>query len=244
MKNFLRIVSIALTLIFVFSNISIVEAASLSEPISISNEYSYYDEELNAHIIAFKKNIDGSLQYLTEEEVKVNNLDGSLSSSNNLLSINALNQKNNSLVVPNRAYYEWYKFTPTSYVYRTSGTRIKVSADVVGPPNGGSISVQVACTVNQKFSANVTLSTEKTAIQAGAGFEWVKTVSNNTTYTMNLQPGKTSYVAFTPYYNTIQGNLSLHSNWDGIIQTSSVTGYSPKKLSTGEADGLYMVVTY
>lgn len=79
-------------------------------------------------------------------------------------------------------------------------------------------------------------------VQAGCGFTWVKSASSNTTYTAHLNSGEKGYLAFTPYYNKISGSLQVYSNWDGLISSKSVTGYSVKKTADGEPDGLYQFI--
>ncbi|WP_455721503.1 hypothetical protein [Agathobacter sp.] len=139
-------------------------------------------------------------------------------------------------------YREWYEFVPSGSKKQSSGSQRKISADFEAPRGGGSVSKTVSFTVSHTFSANVTSSSQKSAIQAGCGFSWVTSASASTTYTANLNAGEKGYLSFTPYYNKISGSLKLYSNWDGYLSSRSVTGYSVKKTSDGEPDGLYKFV--
>jgi hypothetical protein len=178
-------------------------------------------------------NEDGTVDYLAEEEVKA--LEGEAVTLKEDTSIDE--------IIP-YDYSEWHTFTPSGPKTQSTGTRQKVSADFVAPNAGGSVTKTVSFSVSHSFSANVSTSSEKSAIQAGAGFGWVKSAAANTSYKANLKKGEKGYLSFTPYYDKVTGSLKKYSNWDGLISTKTSTGYSVKKLNTGEPDGIFQFIYY
>lgn len=235
MKISKKFFSIILSVLMIFS-FTIPAMAANNEPIVISNDFAYYDPDLNATVVSFTKNPDGSLNYLTKAEVE----------RIMITSENIPYYSNNSTNPPAPYdYREWYEFKLTSGPTQVSGTPKKVTADLQAPAGGGSISKNVSTTVTHSFSANVSSPLQESAIQAGCGFSWTKSASNSVTYQVNLLPGQRGYISFTPYYDKVVGDLSLYSNWDGYISTiKNAEGYSVKLNSEGEADGLYQFVSY
>lgn len=177
-----------------YSPVMAAETTATDNTTELLREYSYYDSELDAYVIAFTRNSDDTINYLTKNEavqlsIMTENVPIEDTSSDEIVSFD---------------YREWYKFVPSGSRVQWSGTRRKV--------------------------------------QAGCGFTWVKSASSNTTYTAHLNSGEKGYLAFTPYYNKISGSLQVYSNWDGLISSKSVTGYSVKKTADGEPDGLYQFI--
>lgn len=177
-----------------YSPVMAAETTATDNTTELLREYSYYDSELDAYVIAFTRNSDDTINYLTKNEavqlsIMTENVPIEDTSSDEIVSFD---------------YREWYKFVPSGSRVQRSGTRRKV--------------------------------------QAGCGFTWVKSASSNTTYTAHLNSGEKGYLAFTPYYNKISGSLQVYSNWDGLISSKSVTGYSVKKTADGEPDGLYQFI--
>jgi len=216
--------------------------SSLNE-VEISKENAYYDESLGAYVVSFTLNSDNTLNYLTKSEVNALNTEGNTLNSSNTNISELPNTDEDSLSIL-ADYYEYYKFVKTSGPVKYVGTRRKVSADFEAPPAGGSVSKSVSFTISATYSAGVTTSAQKSAIQANAGFSWNVSATASTTYTANLSAGQTGYLAFTPYYNKVSGNLQLYSNWDGLISSTSATGYSVMKTYDGEPDGLYQFILY
>ena len=177
-----------------YSPVMAAETTATGNTKELLREYSYYDSELDAYVIAFTRNSDDTINYLTKNEAV----------QLSIMTENVPIEDTSSDEIVPFDYREWYKFVPSGSRVQWSGTRRKV--------------------------------------QAGCGFTWVKSASSNTTYTAHLNSGEKGYLAFTPYYNKISGSLQVYSNWDGLISSKSVTGYSVKKTADGEPDGLYQFI--
>lgn len=177
-----------------YSPVMAAETTATDNTTELLREYSYYDSELDAYVIAFTCNSDDTINYLTKSEAV----------QLSIMTENVPIEDTSSDEIVPFDYREWYKFVPSGSRVQWSGTRRKV--------------------------------------QAGCGFTWVKSASSNTTYTAHLNSGEKGYLAFTPYYNKISGSLQVYSNWDGLISSKSVTGYSVKKTADGEPDGLYQFI--
>lgn len=177
-----------------YSPVMAAETTATGNTTELLREYSYYDSELDAYVIAFTRNSDDTINYLTKNEAV----------QLSIMTENVPIEDTSSDEIVPFDYREWYKFVPSGSRVQWSGTRRKV--------------------------------------QAGCGFTWVKSASSNTTYTAHLNSGEKGYLAFTPYYNKISGSLQVYSNWDGLISSKSVTGYSVKKTADGEPDGLYQFI--
>lgn len=177
-----------------YSPVMAAETTATDNTTELLREYFYYDSELDAYVIAFTRNSDDTINYLTKNEAV----------QLSIMTENVPIEDTSSDEIVPFDYREWYKFVPSGSRVQWSGTRRKV--------------------------------------QAGCGFTWVKSASSNTTYTAHLNSGEKGYLAFTPYYNKISGSLQVYSNWDGLISSKSVTGYSVKKTADGEPDGLYQFI--
>lgn len=177
-----------------YSPVMAAETTATDNTTELLREYSYYDSELDTYVIAFTRNSDDTINYLTKNEAV----------QLSIMTENVPIEDTSSDEIVPFDYREWYKFVPSGSRVQWSGTRRKV--------------------------------------QAGCGFTWVKSASSNTTYTAHLNSGEKGYLAFTPYYNKISGSLQVYSNWDGLISSKSVTGYSVKKTADGEPDGLYQFI--
>lgn len=177
-----------------YSPVMAAETTATDNTTELLREYSYYDSELDAYVIAFTRNSDDTINYLTKNEAV----------QLSIMTENVPIEDTSSDEIVPFDYREWYKFVPSGSRVQWSGTRRKV--------------------------------------QAGCGFTWVKSASSNTTYTAHLNSGEKGYLAFTPYYNKISGSLQVYSNWDGLISSKSVTGYTVKKTADGEPDGLYQFI--
>lgn len=200
-----------------------------SKFIDIDKKNAVYDESLGKYVTPFK-NVDGKLVPVSAEEY--------------------LSETNNSEVEPTNTstdgeigtldYYEYWKYTPSSTSSVTGSTK-KVTADIYCNTSGGCrISKSVNVTVSASYS--VTATAEKDAIKANAGFTWTTSASDTSTYTFTLSKGDSGYIGFKPYLKKTSGTLKKYSNWDGYLYSKSAYAYSPKKTSSGEADGYYLFV--
>ncbi|KSV59887.1 hypothetical protein [Acetivibrio ethanolgignens] len=215
--------------------------AQENKNIDLTNrENIYYDESVGANVIAFTLNKDGSVNYLTKTEADSITKNAG-SEDINLKETNS-NKINDKIML--RDYRNWYVFRQTSEPTLYTGSLKKVSADLVAPRGGGSITKNVGYTSTHFFSASIGSQDKKSAIQAGATIGWQSSASTSTSYTVNLRAGEKGYIGFYPYYNKVVGDLELHGNWgDGLISTErGVAGYSVKLTSDGEADGLYKFI--
>ncbi len=104
--------------------------------------------------------------------------------------------------------FHTYSYTETRN-YRTTGSPIKCTADMVGPCD---ITYGESETVSESFSVSITLSGEKSAIQAGASFGWEHSVQTMSSFSVayNVPAGKIGYIQFKPYY-------SVSRKFDGYI---------------------------
>lgn len=144
--------------------------------------------------------------------------------------------------------------SPTTWkVYRYSGqkgksvvngSRVKVSPDLKGP---GTISSGQSVTITHSFggSFGTTLGDK---IKASATFTWNKSAASSITFSgsFRVPSGKIGYVGFTPYLNKTWGTgYEDTMTQTGVISSrniGTVYGLSPKKLSSGHADGVYTLV--
>ncbi|WP_335690454.1 hypothetical protein [Cytobacillus firmus] len=140
-----------------------------------------------------------------------------------------------------RDYYEYYRYTPSSTTNVTGGTK-KVTADIGCTTSTCRIDKAVSVTVSATYS--VSLTAEKDAIKANAGFSWTSSASDSSTYSFTLSKGDSGYIGFKPYLKKTSGTLKRYSNWDGLLSSKSAYAYSPRKTSSGEADGYYYFVHY
>ena len=231
---------IILLFILMLTLLSISVNAQTLKEIEISTNSSYFDEELGKYVVSFTVNSDNSINYLSKKDVdSIKHL--------NSLKYRKTIEKNTDSVIELKGladYYEWYEFIKESGPVKYVGTRRKVSADFEAPPGGGSVSKTVSFSIAHTYSINVTTLSQKLAIQADAGFSWTESAESSTTYTANLNPGESGYLAFTPYYDKVNGTLNLYSNWDGLISSKQASGYSVKTTYDGEPDGLYQFILY
>nr|WP_263326958.1 hypothetical protein [Neobacillus sp. Marseille-Q6967] len=244
MKVLIKTISILLSLcltflLFAFSS----QAAELdrapkkdkTNTYALDKKNAVWDEELQAYVIPLKK-VNGQLQpvspdiYLNEiSTLTFEKTDGLYSE-----------ESTTDVVYPNADYREWYEFTPTSISDLTGSTK-KVTADIYcSATNGCRIDKSVGVTVSASYS--VSLTAEKDAIKANAGFTWVNSASDTSVYSFSIAYGDRGYIGFRPYLKRTYGTLKKYSNWDGYLSSKTAYGYSPKKTYSGEADGYYYFV--
>ena len=127
-----------------------------------------------------------------------------------------------------------------------NGSAVKVSPDAVGPAD---ITYGTSVSISESFSVSGSATTEsiKQAVRAGAGFTWTKSVSTSASFNVkySVPKGRTGYIKFTPRLNKTVGTYTVKYYLNNRYLTgdsSSVTAYSPIKLSNGHADGTYALV--
>lgn len=234
-RSFLTVLSLCLAISLVFANFSFVAmAGEKTKFIKIDKKNAVYDESIGKYVTPFKK-VNGELVPVSSEEY--------------------LNATKNSEVTDNpipssvsttddigimRDYYEYWRYYPSSTINATGSTK-KVTADIYCNTSGGCrISKAVSVTVSASYS--VTATAEKNAIKANAGFTWTSSASDTSTYSFSLSNGDRGYIGFRPYLKKTTGTLKKYSNWDGYLYSKYAYAYSPKKTSTGEADGYYLFI--
>lgn len=230
-----------LSFVLLLTSVCMPAYAEPLDAIEISKEYAYYDESLGAHVVPFTLNADNTLNYLTKAQVDELKHFTEIDMNADVSEIDRLGE--NDIIRP-LDYREWYEFDKISGPVKYVGAPKKVSADFTGPKAGGSVTKTISFQISHTFSANVGTSIEKSLIQAGAGFSWTESAGTSTSYTANLDEGEVGYVSFSPYYDRVYGKMNLYSNWDGLISSKYVYGYSVMLTDDGEPDGMYEFIYY
>lgn len=200
----------------------------------VEEPFTYYDAEQDAYVVPLKKDENGNLVPMTEEEYKESlKIDIQTEDTTGV-------PLDNDGITPNDNYYEYYRYYESKWYY-VWGKKRKVSATIGCTATGG-CSVSKAVSASASASYSTSISAARSAITAGAGFSWTYTATDSSTYNFNLKYGEEAYIAFQPIYRRTEGTLKKYSNWDGYLSSQWAYGYSPKKLSTGELDGKYTLV--
>lgn len=205
----------------------------IRKPLTISEEGSYYSPD---YIL---------INTITGEEI------GDVYETHNgipvrLTAEEALDRLNNipkveDSINEDKSFYSFFDdvFEKTSGPKKVIGNEEKLSQDVNGGKLGASIGVAQSYekTIKEDFSIDVGI--KKEIIRANSGIEWSRSLTKNVTATHNVEPYRTAYVAFKPYYNEIQGDLIIYEIPDGgVVSVQKITARTPIKLSTGVCDGL------
>lgn len=184
---------------------------------------------------AYKTNEDGKLVEITLDEY--NNILTNMEQS--------IEEENVQQAIEPRSPTIWktYRYSGQKGNSVVNGARVKVSPDVKGP---ASLSSGYSTTVSNSFGGTFSASVGD-LIKKSASFTWNISASTTKTFsvTYKVPKGKTGYVGFTPYLNKTWGiGYEDTRTQTGVISTKSATvyGYSPKKLKSGLADGLYALV--
>lgn len=241
-----KVLSLILILSICFLSFSSNIFAAENENVVVPEENAYYNEEFDAYVVPFIINDNSDVVFLTEEEEKnmlaEKNIveDENINSSNVLTSDNLVSQDANTIGPTPDDIIGGY-----IYKYDESGNSIvskgsyKVSADMQGP---GTITVTESITKSASFSISLS-SGEKTAVEGSAGFTWVKSASSAVSYTMTIEDDSIAAVYFKPYFNKTWGTVkTINSLNQNVVESKSVTAYSPKKTANGYLDGLYYLV--
>lgn len=134
--------------------------------------------------------------------------------------------------------------------YYTTGAAQKVTANVKGGTSGATISYGNSVSVSDSYSGSLSFTaTVKRNIQAGASFSWTTSASSSSSFgvTFKLNPGETGYVAFQPRLYATTGTYireSINTETGAVtpVSRTTVTATCPVKLSSGFADGTYMLM--
>ncbi|KWU57728.1 hypothetical protein AWW70_21375 [Bacillus mycoides] len=229
MRTFFKSFCIILGLSLVFSIFTPSSFAAKSDDvIVIDKKNAIYDQELGKYITPLKKT-NGKLIPFSNSEY--------LNTIQKLESVADLTLLNNQITPLD--YYEYWKYSPSSTSTVTGSTK-KVTSEIWCNSNSCSISKSVGVTVSESYSVSATA--EKNAIKANAGFTWTTSATDTSTYSFTLGFGDSGYIGFKPYLRKTSGSLKKYSNWDGYLFSKSAYAYSPKKTSSGEADGFYYFV--
>ncbi|WP_282173662.1 hypothetical protein [Cytobacillus firmus] len=209
-----------------------------NKPVKIEKKNAIYDESLGKYVTPLKE-VDGQLVPVSKEEYE-NEIENSeeVDTEGMFTDDDATSDGDVSIL---RDYYEYYRYTPSSTTNVTGGTK-KVTADIGCTTSTCRIDKAVSVTVSATYS--VSLTAEKDAIKANAGFSWTSSASDSSTYSFTLSKGNSGYIGFKPYLKKTSGTLKRYSNWDGLLSSKSAHAYSPRKTSSGEADGYYYFVHY
>lgn len=231
--------------------------ASVVQASSVSSTKDYTDPTTGETIgAAFKVNADGSISEISLEQfakeeaesMKIRQEINSLQKAITLQKANTPDNNSNSSINPTSLITYFYDYDETENK-SFGGTRVKVSNSLACPSNASqpcSISVGWSTTTTAEYSANVGASLEKRAtIQGGVGFTWSSSSSSSTNYSFPVNAGKKAYIGFFPKLNYTKGNLIYYqSSFLGLSEISRdvITATSPRKLSSGETEGTFVLV--
>ena len=101
-----------------YSPVMAAETTATDNTTELLREYSYYDSELDAYVIAFTRNSDDTINYLTKNEAV----------QLSIMTENVPIEDTSSDEIVPFDYREWYKFVPSGSRVQWSGTRRKVQA--------------------------------------------------------------------------------------------------------------------
>ena len=101
-----------------YSPVMAAETTATDNTTELLREYSYYDSELDAYVIAFTCNSDDTINYLTKNEAV----------QLSIMTENVPIEDTSSDEIVPFDYREWYKFVPSGSRVQWSGTRRKVQA--------------------------------------------------------------------------------------------------------------------
>ncbi|WP_078578014.1 DUF6060 domain-containing protein [Salipaludibacillus agaradhaerens] len=135
----------------------------------------------------------------------------------------------------------YYKFKPSGNRTKVTKSGIKATADINCNTPTCSATVGVSATTSRSYS--VSGSQEIKAINANAGYTVTKSATNSSTFNYNIKKGDRGYISFKPYHWKVSGKLELRGNQGmGLISSKNASVTFPKKLSDGQADGIYSFV--
>lgn len=232
-KRFVGVLLFSLTTILLFAG---QVSAAVEVDLSFDSNEGFEDPETGEWIQPFRFLEDGSVELISEEEYMEALSPTTYDNTDNL--ITPLESIEN-IIEPN-SYYYW-RFDRSGTRTRITRPRVKASPDINCTTSTCSTSLSVGASTSHAFSTSV--GAERTAIRAGAGYTWTSSASSKTTFSYNIRRGDRGYIAFSPYHWRVSGTLKyIGSRGIGVIDSKSAWGSYPKKLSNGQADGIYAFV--
>ncbi|TKG98327.1 hypothetical protein FC682_26525 [Peribacillus simplex] len=237
-KSFLTVLTLSIVFLVVSADPSFAaKSEGATKAVKIDKKSAIYDKSLGKYVTPLKK-VNGKLVPASKQEY-LNEIQSASGQSAAIPKVSALASTNDMGTLD---YREYWKYTPTSTTSKVTGKTKKVTADIGCTSASCSITKNVSVTVSASYSVSATA--EKSAIKANAGFTWVSSASDSSTYSFTLKKGDKGYVGFKPYYKKTTGKLKKYSNWDGYLYSKSASAQSPRKTANKEADGMYYFVHY
>ncbi|MBT2761889.1 hypothetical protein [Paenibacillus sp. ISL-20] len=190
----------------------------------------YYDSETGVTYSRIYQNTENGFEEISFEEFKASEKKSEEARAEIAAIQRSQDQQSLSNISPlaNPIYVE------NTYIETFHGTNEKVSSDMNCPSasSGCAIEHAFSLTKTESFQAGLDFSI-KQLITVGASFNWQTSATTSTTYIINIPKGAKGSVWFRPYYRYTGG--TYHPSFGSPY---SVYGMSPKKLSSGQLDGL------
>lgn len=235
MKKIGKLFLIPFLLFLSFSSVTTVEAEELDN----RENNKFYSPEFDADVIAFTVTETGETVELTKEEYEDLNLKHETEDL-----INESTGPSSPVIVPMDSFRSWYKFIPTKTTNYT-GDPLKVTSDINCTTSSCSIGHNVTYTKTVTVTYGNATNTEIEAIRTSLGISYSSATAKTSSFTFNLKKGEAGYIAFKPYKIKKDGYFELCTNQGGgCNKIPNKTGYVrlPKKLSNGNADGVFYFV--
>lgn len=234
MKKLLFLIFSAITLIFsIIVSPTGSQAAAMGNKenktlVEVNKKDSFFDETIGKYMNAFKIE-NGNLVSINKEEYQ----------SLIQRSEESVPKTETQSLASATLFGDSFRYSPSSTAVLSAPLR-KVSATISCTTTTCRVDKTVNVTYTNSFTAGLT-SPEIAAIKANAGFTWAVSASTSTTYSFTISKGQSGYIGFNPYYRKTTG--TLYAYYNSMPSGSMVVeGRAPKKLSTGELDGIYTFI--
>lgn len=207
---------------------------------SVHDENKFYSSEFGAYVNAFRVTETGEVVELTPEEYE--SLELNYESEENDLIDTEENTKPE--IQPRDSFRSWLEFVATSSTNYT-GDPLKVTADIgCTSSKGCSIGYGETYTKSVAVTFGAATNTEKEAIKTSLGITYTSATAKTSSFTYHLKQGENGYIAFKPYKVKKAGYFKECYNQGMGCRKLDKTGYVrlPKKLSNGNADGIFYFV--
>ncbi|WP_338553572.1 hypothetical protein [Paenibacillus sp. KS-LC4] len=209
-------------------------------------EQTYYDVETGETITNIYAITEDGYKEISFETFKQIREEGKLNSNE----LETQRVANESPLLKDKTLKEPYistfalisNYVQTSYSDNWYNETNKVTNNFSCPANGAGCSVMAnySLTKTEQFTAGMD-STYKSIIKGAVSFSWISSASVSSSYRLDLKPGQTGYINFMPAYRYTSGKLTVYSSipWSTEkIYEGPAFGASPRKLSTGELEGI------